>query len=103
MKYQQITPVTVVVAISSLLLLQSPGADVEAQDTSGLKTKPVVKDQSGDSSVTDASKASPVDTTQRLQTPDQESVKRNQAVLNALYENIYRYGSGVLNYDKKVN
>ena len=34
---------------------------------------------------------------------DPERVKRNQEVLNELYRNVYRYDSGVLNYEKKIN
>ena len=32
-----------------------------------------------------------------------ERVKRNQEVLDELYRNIYRYDSGVFNYEKKIN
>ena len=29
--------------------------------------------------------------------------KQNQAVLDHLYKNVYRFNSGVFNYDKKMN
>ena len=34
---------------------------------------------------------------------DPERVKSNQEVLNELYRNVYRYDSGVFNYEKKIN
>ena len=34
---------------------------------------------------------------------DPERVKRNQEVLDELYRNVYRYDSGVFNYEKKIN
>jgi len=99
-------PQGAIATATALLLLTSPGASYSEK-----KNSPLLEDdepaKTTSKSVQSATKPRALDTV-IPQAPlefeiDPAQVRKNQEVLNELYRNVYRYGSGVLNYEKKIN